>query len=147
MKGFQYCLILGIFIAAAILGIFFCVQFFGTEPVLFLISVAWTAFFAFAVWAWLDKKRTSKFEAVAEPVIFGLFFVFLIVLMALGLWFFIQRIAAGTDVAENILALIVAEGVLLMFAVIIYKHYIRKYVGSHIEKVRKRKNRSESSDR
>ena len=94
MKGFPFCLILGFFAAAFAIGFFCCVQFYGSEPVLFCLSVVWTAFYAFAIWSWLDKDRMERFEAILSPVIFGSIFLLLIALFAAGLWYFIPKIAA-----------------------------------------------------
>ena len=146
MKGFPFCLILGLFAAAFAIGFFCCVQFYGSEPVLFCLSVVWTAFYAFAIWSWLDKDRTERFEAILSPVVFGSVFLLLIALFAAGLWYFIPKTAAGEKVPENLLALILAEGSLIMFAFIIFRHHLRDPLKKLIGKIRKGKNKSGNRD-
>ena len=125
-KGFQFYLVLGLFVAALAVGIFCCVQFYNSEKALFCQAAVWTVLYSFAIWCWLDKGRLGRFETIMTPVIFGSLFLLLILFFAAGLWIFIPKIVSGEKVLENILALIIAEGSLIMFAVFIYEGFLRE---------------------
>lgn len=143
-KGVQFYFILGLFVAAFAGGIFCCVQFYNSETALFCLAVVWTVFYGFAMWCWFDKDRLSRFEAIMTPVIFGSVFLLLIAFLVAGLWIFIPKIASGEKVPENILVLILAEGSLIMFAVIFYKYYLREPFQKLTAKIRKSENKPEN---
>lgn len=126
IKNFQYCLILGIFAAAAVIGVFCCVQFYESEKVLFWISAVWTAFYVLTILAWLNRERTERFEAIMTPLVFGAVFLLFLALIAAGGWLFAGKILAGENVLENVLGMVIAEAGLIAFAVILYKYYLRE---------------------
>lgn len=146
-KGIQFYLVLGILASALAVGIFCCIRFYSSEKALFCLAVVWTGFYGFAIWSWLAKDRTGRFEAVMTPVIFGSFFLLLIAFSVAGFWIFIPKIASGERVQENILALTIAEGSLIMFAPFIYKYYLRVTFQKLTAKNRKGENKPENRKR
>ena len=146
MKGVQFYLILGFFILAAAIGVFCCIQFYAAEPLLFWISVVWTLLYAIAVWFWLDKGRTVKYEMIMKFVIFGLLFLLMIAFAVAALWVFIPKIVTGVNVLENTFAMIIAEGSLILYAYIFYKHFLRESFRELTTRFRKGENETEDRD-
>ena len=123
----QYKMVLGVLIAAMLLGIVFCVIFFDPKDWLFWFFVAWTAFYAIAVYCWTDEERYVKFEYYGAPVMYGLLFLFLLLFIVAGLARFLPPIFAGEDILGNIAALIISELSLGFFAWFIWKGQLRDY--------------------
>lgn len=131
-KGdFAYKLILGIFIFAVLLGlagVIFSARDLGSEKVLFCFSAAWTSFYAVLAYCWTDEERYDRFEYVMTPVVFGLFFLLMLLIAVGGLVVMIPKIAAGEDAAGNCFALLIVEASAGTFAFFTYKSYLEEYV-------------------
>ena len=133
--GFQFYLILGVFITAAVLGLVFCVISFRSDSRLFWVYALWTAFFGAAIWCWLDEERTGRFEYVMGFVLFGGLFIFLIVLAIGGLTVFIPKIRSGEDVIENIIGMIIGEASIVAFAYITYRFLLKERIRELMERL------------
>ena len=132
---FQFYLILGIFIAAVILGLVFCFVFFRSGSRLFWVYVPWTAFYAMAIWCWVDEKRKGRFEFVMGLIIFGGLFIFMLFLAIGGLTVFIPKIRSGEDVLVNILGMILGEASIAAFAYITYRFELKERIRYLMERL------------
>ena len=132
---FQFYLILGIFIAAVILGLVFCLVYFRSGSRLLWVYVLWTAFYAMAIWCWLDEKRTGRFEFVMGLIIFGGLFIFMIVLAIGCPMAFIPKIRSGEDVIVNILGMIIGEASLVAFTYITYRFELKERIRALMERL------------
>ena len=128
---FRYKIIMGVFIAALLMGIAGVIYFgmhYSKDAWLFWASLVWTVFYAATIYCWTDEDRYARYEYFMIPVMFGALFLLLIAFCIGGLAIYVPEIAAGRDVLTNILTLLIAEGSLGAFAFFTYKFFLKEYI-------------------
>ena len=138
-KPFQFRLILGVFITAVLLNLFFVVFIYEPKEVMFWICLAGAAFFLFTAYCWVDEERYAKYEYYGMPVIFGLFFLMLAAFGIAALVYYIKKFATGDYVWEDLLAAPIALGSVGMFAFFTFRFSLQAYFKKKKRKRRKGK--------
>ena len=126
-KPFQFWLILGVFITAALLNLFFLVFAYEPKEFLFWICLAGAAFFLFTAYCWVDPDRYAKYESYGTPILSGLFFLLLVAFGIAALVYYIRKLITGDYVWEELLAAPIALGSIGMLAYITFRFSLQKY--------------------
>ena len=72
MTGFQYKLILGIFVTGFLLGLVLLAMTFDIQSFMTWAFIIWEAFLILTIYCWTDEERYAKYEYYGTPVMFGL---------------------------------------------------------------------------
>lgn len=139
---FQYKFILGIFVTAILLGLFFIIWTLVTNsPIdwMFYFFIGWVAFYLILSFCWVKPERYAKFEYYLTPIMYGIITLFFIFVMLAGFAYEIPLIAKGGDITENIFALIMVEITFGAFAVCLYHFFIQRYIHQLVLAIRRKK--------
>ncbi len=130
MMGFQYKLILGIFITGLLFGLFLLVMTFDIRNWMTWVFIAWDLFFAFTIYCWVDEERYWKYEYYLTPVVFGALFLLFAFFAVGGIAYSVAScIREGSSLMDAIGGILggICCGVFAYFAYIFYlRPYFRK---------------------
>ena len=87
MAGFQYRLIMGLYITGLVLGAVLLFATFDIRSWMTWAFIVWVAFFALTIYCWTDEERYAKYEYYLTPVIFGLMFILFALFAVGGIYF------------------------------------------------------------
>ena len=126
-KSFQFRLILGVFITAVLLNLFFMVFIYEPKEAMFWICLAGAVFFSFTAYCWVDEERYAKYENYGMPVLSALFFLVLAAFGTAALVYFIKKFIAGDYVWGDLLAAPIALGSIGLFAYFTFRFSIQAF--------------------
>ena len=128
MMGFQYKLILGIFITGLVLGLLLLIMTFDIGSRMTWVYIAWVVFFGVTIYCWIDEDRYAKYEYYLTPVLFGLLFLLFAFFTVGGLYYGIVSYAREGLSLASLLAVIFGSACCGLFAYFSYVFYLRPYL-------------------
>lgn len=126
MTGFQYKLILGMFVTGFLLGIVLMIMTFDIKSWMTWVFIIWNAFLVLTVYCWIDEDRYAKYEYYLTPVVFGLLGLLFAVFAAGGLFYGIVSFIEESSLS-GLFGGILGSICCGLFAYFAYIFYIRPY--------------------